>query len=40
MMRLAREQYHVEPAFTVQIVIVTGILQWSYQLQILLWERQ
>ncbi len=40
LMRLAREQYHVEPAFTVQIVIVTGILQWSYQLQILLWERQ
>lgn len=30
----AGEQYGVLPAFTVQVVVISGILQWSYQLQI------
>ncbi|MBC8535397.1 MerR family transcriptional regulator [Feifania hominis] len=34
LVRTAREQYAVNPAFTVQIVVVTGILNWSYQIQI------
>ncbi len=33
-MRIARTEYGVEPAFTVQLVIVSGILQWNYEAQV------
>lgn len=37
--RNAKKQYHVEPGFTVQIIVVSGILSWKYQLQIPLFEQ-
>ena len=30
----ARAEYGAEPAFSLQLVVVTGILQWNYQLQV------
>ena len=30
----ARQKYGITPAFTVQIIVVSGILQWTYQIQI------
>lgn len=30
----ARTQYGAEPAFTVQIIVVSGILQWNYEAQV------
>lgn len=32
--RLARSGYGAEPAFTVQLVVVSGILQWNYEAQV------
>lgn len=37
-MKAAREQYNVVPAFTVQLIVVSGILQWDYQIQLYLGE--
>lgn len=34
--RAARTQYGVTPAFSVQLVVVSGILHWDYELQIYL----
>lgn len=34
LMQTAREEYHVNPAFSVQQIVVSGILQWNYQIQI------
>lgn len=34
LIRIAQTKYGVEPAFTVQIVIVSGILQWNYEVQV------
>lgn len=34
LIRIAKTQYGAEPTFTVQLIIVSGILQWSYELQI------
>lgn len=34
LIRIARTNYGVEPAFTVQLVIVSGILQWKYEVQV------
>lgn len=31
---IARTQYQVEPEFTVQLIVLSGILQWKYQIQI------
>ena len=31
----ARTEYDAEPAFTVQLIVVSGILQWNYEVQIL-----
>lgn len=36
--RTAQTQYGIEPAFTVQLITVTGILSWAYQIQIPLFE--
>lgn len=33
--RDARDQYGVQPGFTIQLVVLSGILQWNYQLQVL-----
>ena len=43
LVRLARAQYGAEPTFTVQIIVVSGILQWNYEVQVCveqqhLWE--
>ena len=32
--RTARTKYHTDPAFTVQLIVVSGILQWDYEIQI------
>ena len=29
-----RTQYHIEPGFSLQLVVISGILQWKYQFQI------
>lgn len=35
---LARSQYVVEPAFTLQLIVVSGILHWNYELQVYVGE--
>ncbi len=35
---IAKTEYGVDPKFTIQLIIVSGILQWSYQIQIPLCE--
>ena len=32
--RIARTQYGVEPTFTVQLIVVSGILHWNYEVQV------
>ncbi|HIW73768.1 MAG TPA: MerR family transcriptional regulator [Firmicutes bacterium] len=34
LLHLARDEHGAQPAFTIQQVIVSGILQWRYQLQV------
>ena len=34
LMRIAQEEYGAVPSFTIQLVIVSGILQWNYETQI------
>lgn len=34
LIRMAQIKYGVEPTFTVQLVIVSGILQWNYEIQV------
>lgn len=36
---LAREKHGVEPSFTLRQVVVSGILQWNYQLQVPLTDK-
>lgn len=36
LMQTAKQEYHVEPEFTVQQIVVSGILQWNYQAQVYL----
>lgn len=33
-LELARTAYGAEPAFTVQSIIVSGILRWEYEVQV------
>lgn len=33
-LRAARDEHGVEPEFSVQLIIVSGILQWNYQIQL------
>lgn len=33
-MRTVKTKYDAEPAFTVQLIVVSGILHWNYQIQI------
>ena len=34
LMHLARTTYGAEPKFTVQLIVVSGILQWNYEVQV------
>ena len=34
LMHVARTKYGAEPEFTVQLIIVSGILQWNYEIQV------
>lgn len=36
LIRIAQSKYGVQPTFTVQLVIVSGILQWNYEIQVYL----
>lgn len=36
LIRIAQTKYGVQPTFTVQLVIVSGILQWNYEIQVYL----
>lgn len=36
--RVAQEEYHVCPSFTIQQIVISGILQWDYQAQVFLGE--
>ena len=33
LIQTARTEYGVEPAFTVQLIVISGILQWNYELR-------
>lgn len=35
----AKAEYHVTPPFTVQMVVISGVLHWNYQIQIPLCEK-
>ena len=32
--RWAEEEYGAKPEFTLQIIIISGVLQWNYELQV------
>lgn len=34
LIRIAKEEYHIRPEFTVQLIVVSGILHWKYQAQV------
>ena len=34
LMSIAQAEYGVEPVFTVQLIVVSGILQWNYEVQV------
>ena len=34
LLHIARTDYGAEPAFTVQLIVVSGILQWNYEVQV------
>ena len=34
LLRIAKTKYGAEPSFTVQLVVVSGILQWTYEVQV------
>lgn len=34
LMRIARTKYGVKPIFTVQLIVVSGILHWNYEVQV------
>ena len=38
LIRIAKTKYGAEPDFTVQLVIVSGILQWTYEVQVYVGE--
>lgn len=38
LLQLAETKYHVSPEFTVQQIIISGILQWKYQIQVYIEE--
>ena len=36
LIRTAKAEYGADPAFTVQLIVVSGILHWNYEAQILI----
>lgn len=34
LIQIAKEKYNVKPTFTVQLIVVSGILQWDYEVQV------
>ena len=38
-LQMARETYHAHPSFFIQLIVVSGILQWKYQIQIYLGKK-
>ena len=34
LIHIAQTKYGVEPTFTVQLIVVSGILQWNYEVQV------
>lgn len=36
LLETAKKQYHIDPGFTIQLIVLSGILQWNYQVQIYL----
>lgn len=36
LLRIANEEHHTKPKFTIQQIVVSGILQWNYQAQVFL----
>lgn len=34
LLRLAQAQYGAQPTFTVQLIVVSGILHWNYEVQV------
>ncbi len=34
LLHLVKTEYHVDPGFSLQFVVISGILQWKYQLQV------
>lgn len=36
LIHIARAKYGAEPAFTIQIIVVSGILNWNYEIQVFL----
>lgn len=34
LIHIAQTEYGVEPRFTVQLIVVSGILQWNYEAQV------
>ena len=34
LIRIAQTKYGVQPTFTVQLIVVSGILQWNYEVQV------
>lgn len=36
LMQLAKEDYHIEPKFSIQMIIISGVLKWKYQIQVLI----
>lgn len=34
LIRAAKTEYGAEPAFTVQLIVISGILQWNYEVQV------
>ena len=34
LIQAAQAEYHTKPGFVVQMVVVSGILRWNYQIQV------
>ena len=37
-LEIAREDYGTEPPFVVELIVISGILHWNYQIQVLVQE--
>lgn len=40
LIHIAQTKYGAEPAFTVQLIVVSGILQWNYEVQVYVEQRK